>query len=121
MDKELKTKIKEFTKKYFVYSQNDKTISTKTKQELEKLGAFKPFYSDSENIRSIKLTNLLYSLYSDNEEVKKIFIEEVQKHFSINNSEQINSLLTEIKTYQHNQEEGMRKRKEARERKKYEW
>src|SRR5438105_15470096 len=118
MDKELKTKIKEFTKKYFVYYQNDKKIPDKAKQELEKLGSFKPFYSDNEEEKSILLVKLLNS---DQEEIKNIVLKEVQKHFSINNPEQINSLLTEIKTYQHNQEEGMRKRKEARERKKYEW
>ncbi len=117
MDKQIKVKIKEFTKKYFVYYQNDKSISEKTKQELQKLGAFKPFYSDNDEERSILITKILNS---DKEEIKKIVLKEVQKYFSINNPEQINSLLTEIKTYQHNQEEGMRKRKETRERKKYE-
>ncbi|CAG8630965.1 9514_t:CDS:1, partial [Ambispora leptoticha] len=114
MNQGLKTKIKEFTKKYFAYSQNDKSISDKVKQELEKLGAFKPFYSDSENIRSIRLTNMLNS---DQEEIKKIVLKEVQKHFLVNNPEQLNSLLTEIKTYQRNLEDRMRKMKEARERK----
>ncbi|CAG8753455.1 3200_t:CDS:1, partial [Ambispora leptoticha] len=114
MNQKLKTKIKEFTKKYFAYSQDDKRISDKVKQELERLGAFKPFYSDSEEERSILITKILNS---NNEEIKNIVLKEVQKHFLVNNPEQLNSLLTEIKTYQQNLEARMRKMKEARERK----
>ncbi|CAG8472423.1 11195_t:CDS:2 [Ambispora gerdemannii] len=69
MNQELKTKIKEFTKKYFVYHQNDKRIPDKVKQELEKLGATKPFYAENEAERSIKFSKMLNSeevLYQTN-------------------------------------------------------
>ena len=39
---ELKEKIKEFAKRYFTYSQQDKKLSDSLKEELQKLGAHKP-------------------------------------------------------------------------------
>ncbi|CAG8679647.1 46128_t:CDS:10 [Gigaspora margarita] len=83
-----------------VQSQNKK-LSTEIKQELTRLGAFKPFYSENAEERSIKLTNMLYS---DKEKVKNIVLKEVQEYFSINNPDEVNSLLDQIKTYQNNLE-----------------
>ncbi|CAG8542182.1 36828_t:CDS:10 [Gigaspora margarita] len=86
MNQELKTKIKEFTKKYFVYHQKDKKLSTEIKQELTRLGAFKPFYSENAEERSIKLTNMLYS---DKEKVKNIVQKEIENYFSLNDTAEI--------------------------------
>jgi len=51
--KKIKTKIKEFTKKVFFYDLSKKSISKEIKQELAKLGAYQPFYSDIETERAI--------------------------------------------------------------------
>ena len=51
--KELKIKTKEFTKKVFFYDLTKKSISKEIKQELSKLGAYQPFYSDIETERAI--------------------------------------------------------------------
>jgi hypothetical protein len=56
--KQEKEKIKEFIKKYFTYHQLDKKLSVEIKQELKRLGAFKPYYSDNEDNRAILLINL---------------------------------------------------------------
>jgi len=61
LNKEVKKKIKEFPKRYFVYQQNDPRIPEQAKQELVRLGAFKPFYADNENQRSIKFSEILNS------------------------------------------------------------
>src|ERR1043166_7291823 len=90
--KELKIKIREFAKKYFVYYQTDPNISDETKQELTKLGAKKPYYSDSKDQRSIKLGKLLLS---EKEGVKNIALKEIQLYFSINNPAKLNSLFIE--------------------------
>jgi len=59
MNKELKDKIKEFTKeKYFTYNLKDDKLSEKIKQELAKLGAWKPYYAEDENRRAILLIDL---------------------------------------------------------------
>jgi len=115
--RELKTQIKEFTKQYFVYHQSDKKISDQVKQELSKLGAYQPFYSDNPEERSIRLTKMLSS---DNKEVKNIVLKEIQQYFLTTNLEEVNSLLNQIITYQSNLEVRMRKIKEAKEKKKYE-
>jgi hypothetical protein len=114
MNKELKTEIKEFTRKYFPYHQTDKKLSDKVKEELERLGACKPFYSEDQNQRSIIIAKILNS---EQEEIKNLVLKEVQKHFLIKNTEEANALLEQIKTYQSNLETRMRKMKEARERK----
>jgi len=115
--KELKAKIKEFTKKNFVYQQNDPQIPEKVKQELTKLGAFKPFYAEDENERIIKLIKML-----DSEEtwIRLAFEVEVRKYFSTNLTDTL-TLVSAIRDYQHNLMERMRKIKEAKERKKYEY
>ena len=115
--KEIKVKIKEFTKQYFVYHQTDKKLSPAIKQELAKLGAYQPFYSDNPEERSIRLTKMLYS---DNKEVKNIVLKEIQQYFLTTNLEEVNSLLNQIIAYQNNLEVRMRKIKEAKEKKKYE-
>jgi len=51
--KALKEKTKEFVKKVFTFDLSKKGISKEIKQELEKSGAFKPFYSDIETERAI--------------------------------------------------------------------
>ena len=117
MNKELKVKIKEFTKKYFAYDQTDKKISDEVKQQLAQLGAFKPFYSDSEEERSIRLTDMLWS---DNEKIKNIVSQEIQTYFSISNADEINHLLDQIKIYQNNLKSRIQKMKESKKNRKYE-
>jgi hypothetical protein len=115
-DKELKPKIKEFTKKYFAYNQNGK-LSAEIKQELEKLGAFKPYYSYGKDDRAIRFANMLES---NNEEIKNIVLTEIKKDFSTSNNDETNILLDKIATYQNNMKIRMQKMKEAKEKKKYE-
>jgi len=76
--KELKEKAKEFTKKVFFYDLAKKSISREIKQELGKLGAFKPFYSDNENERAILFIDMWKS---DKKEVRFIVLNEAQKDF----------------------------------------
>jgi len=77
-EEELKEKIKEFTKKYFAYNQKSNKLSVEIKQELERLGAWKPYYAEDENRRAIMLIDLWSS---NNEKVKIIVRQEAQKHF----------------------------------------
>jgi len=88
--KELKEKTKEFTKKVFSYDLAKRSISKEIKQELEKLGAFKPFYSDNENERAILYIDMWKS---NNKEVKNIVLKEAKKHFQGFNSIDLESLL----------------------------
>jgi|SRR6185312_9395768 len=76
--KELKIKTKEFTKKVFFYDLAKKKISKEIKQELSKLGAYQPFYSDNENERAILYIDMLKS---NKKEVKNIVLKEARKHF----------------------------------------
>ena len=76
--KELKEKAKEFTKKVFFYDLAKKKISKEIKQELSKLGAYQPFYSDNENERAILYIDMLKS---NKKEVKNIVLKEARKHF----------------------------------------
>ena len=111
----LKTKTKEFTKKYFTYQQTDQQLSAEFKQELTKLGAFKPFYADHENERSIFLINMWKS---DNTKVKNIVIAKAQEYFSINEPEKIIALLDNIHQDYLKVKARMQKMKAARETKK---
>ena len=90
--KEFKSKISEFLKKYFTYYQSDNQISVEIKQELKELGAFKPFYAESEDSRAILLINLWPS---DNQEVKNIVRQAAQKHFSME-SDKVDDFLNNI-------------------------
>jgi len=92
---ELKSEIKEFTKKYFAYHQNDKKLSDKVKQELARLGACQPFYAEDKKQRSIMIAQILNA---EQEEIKNIVLAEVQKHFSLKSAEEANALLVQIKT-----------------------
>ena len=87
--KEFKSKIAEFLKKYFTYHQSDNQIAVEIKQELKELGAFKPFYAESEDSRAILLINLWPS---DNQEVKNMVRQAAQKHFSMETNEVDNFL-----------------------------
>src|SRR5207248_5861598 len=90
--KEFKSKIAEFLKKYFTYYQSDNQISVEIKQELKELGAFKPFYAESEDSRAILLINLWPS---DNQEVKNMVRQAAQKHFLME-SDKVDNFLTDI-------------------------
>ena len=78
MNKELKDKIKEFTEQIFAYNLKDDKLSEKIKQELAKLGAWKPYYAEDENRRAIMLIDLWGSKI---EEVKDIVRKEARKQF----------------------------------------
>ena len=93
--KKIKTKIKEFTKKVFFYDLSKKSISKEIKQELAKLGAYQPFYSDIETERAILYIDMWKS---NNKEVKNIVLKDVQKHFQGFDSIDLESLLE--KAYQ---------------------
>jgi hypothetical protein len=47
-----------FTKKYFSYSQKSRKLSAEIKQELARLGAYKPYYADNEEERAILLIDM---------------------------------------------------------------
>jgi len=93
--KELKEKTKEFTKQVFFYDLAKKKISKEIKQELSKLGAYQPFYSDIETERAILYIDMWKS---NNKEVKNIVLREAQKHFQGFNSIDLENWLE--KTYQ---------------------
>jgi len=76
--KELKIKTKEFVKKVFFYDLAKKKISKEIKQELSKLGAYQPFYSDIETERAILYIDMWKS---NNKEVKNIVLKETKRHF----------------------------------------
>lgn len=111
-----KAKIKEFLKQYFVYRQTDPQIAEQTKQELVKLGATKPYYAEDKEERSIKFNKML-----DSEEnwIRQTILAEIQKYFLTKDTAETLSLFAEIKTYQSNLTERMRKMKEARENRNY--
>ena len=88
--KELKIKTKEFTKKVFFYDLAKKKISKEIKQELSKLGAYQPFYSDIETERAILYIDMWKS---NNKEVKNIVLKDAQKHFRGFDSIDLESLL----------------------------
>jgi len=88
--KALKEKTKEFVKKVFTFDLSKKGISKEIKQELEKSGAFKPFYSDIETERAILYIDMWKS---SNKEVKNIVSKEAKKHFQGFNSIDLESLL----------------------------
>lgn len=120
-EKELKIKIKEFNKKYFLYRQDDEKLSEEVKKELARLGGECPIYYDSEQERSVKLTNLWYTY---NPEIEAIFFSEIQQHFSVNSREEAQDCWKKVRAYRRAIEEKMAKIKAARERKKlerYEW
>src|SRR5215216_6461291 len=97
--KKQNAQIREFAKKYFAYQITDPKISIKTKQELEKLGAYQPPYADEPEKRAIKITALLDSSEA---EIKQIVCQAVRNYFAVDTSEEITSLLTKIKTYHTN-------------------
>lgn len=76
--KELKIKTKEFIKKIFTYDLAKKSVPKEIKQELSKLGAYQPFYSDIETERAILYIDMWKS---NNKEVKNIVLKEAKRHF----------------------------------------
>ena len=88
--KELKIKTKEFVKKVFFYDLAKKRISKEIKQELSKLGAYQPFYSDTETERAILYIDMWKS---NKKEIKNIVLKEAKKHFQGFNSIDLESLL----------------------------